>query len=49
MPGAKATNAAKINNRGQIVGFAPIADAAPSPQPTDPPPNGSDGLTTGRP
>jgi hypothetical protein len=39
-PGAAGTAAFDINNRGQIVGFAPIADAAPSPQPTDPPPMG---------
>jgi hypothetical protein len=40
VPGSRTSQAADINNRGQIVGFAPIADAAPSPQPTDPPPMG---------
>ena len=39
-PGAAVTAAFDINDRGQIVGFAPIADAAPSPQPTHPPPMG---------
>ena len=35
VPGALATNAAKINNRGQIVGLAEIPDATQGPQPTD--------------
>jgi hypothetical protein len=38
VPGAKATQPQGINNRGQIVGFAPIADTPPSPQPTSTPP-----------
>jgi hypothetical protein len=29
-----------INDRGQIVGVAPIADATPSPPPIDPAPMG---------
>jgi hypothetical protein len=40
VPGSLATNAAKINNRGQIVGAAETSDPTPSPQPTDTVPMG---------
>jgi hypothetical protein len=35
VPGAKATNAQKINNRGQIVGVAGDPENLPGSQPTD--------------